>query len=80
LTTPDSVDRISGMKDQAVKLRGQDMRYAKDVKRELPNCSTTEIIGATLFGWRFLTAEQKLAALKRDARAARSGTPEPSAA
>lgn len=56
------------MKDQAVKVRGQDMRYAKDVKKELPGCSTTEIIGATLFGWRFLTAEQKLAALKRESR------------
>lgn len=58
------------MKDQAVKLRGQDMRYAKSVKRELSGCSLAELIGASLFAWRFLTAEQKLAALKRDSQLA----------
>lgn len=56
------------MKDQVVKIRAQDMRHAKAIKRELAGVPLTEIAGASLFGWRFLTAEQKMAALQRSTK------------
>ena len=52
------------MKDQAVKLRGPDVNHVKAIKRKF-KFPTAEIIGAAVYGFRFLSSEQQLAAFQR---------------
>jgi len=51
------------MKDQSVKLLAEDVPHLKKIKREMKNLPTARAVGAALRGWRFLNAEQKLAAM-----------------
>lgn len=60
------------MKDQSVKLLAEDVPHLKSVKREMKNMPTARVIGAAIRGWRFLTAEQKMAALSGQPAAASS--------
>lgn len=68
------------MSDQAVKLRDKDVPHVRAMIGEFEDLSTASAIGAAVFGWRFLTPEQKLAALKREDVSRRRPRREPSPA